>query len=268
MRVALRVLALATMLGAAVGGCAAIDPPPPPPLEPTPTPVPSLRVGITADAPPFAFRQAGRLTGIEIDLASYLGQDLGLSIRAFPMAWDELVPALVNRQIDVIMSGMAITRLRELQVRFSEPYLRSGLGVLVRRKEGERHKTPSKALAASDKVGVVKGTTAEKYVRETVEDAQVFSFTSNKNGVAELEQGRIDAFVSDAPVVAWYASLDEGALMPLLKPLLTKEEIGWGFRPTDEILREKADAALERWKRDGTLNGVLRRWLPTWERKD
>jgi ABC-type amino acid transport substrate-binding protein len=232
---------------------------------PTPVPIPPIRIGVTDDSPPFSFRQAGRLAGIEIDLASYLGQELGRPIRALAMPWEELIPALIDKEIDIIMAGMTITRLRQLRVAFSEPYLRSGLGVLVRRSEAEKVRTPAEALRKAGKIGVTKGTTAEKVVRERVSDAQVFTFVSNANAVAELEQRRLDAFVSDAPTVAWYASTDEGALLPLLRPLLTKDEIGWGFRPGDDELRLKADAALARMKRDRTLSGVLRRWLPAWE---
>jgi polar amino acid transport system substrate-binding protein len=257
------------LLAAAVvlaGGCAATSPPvPSPPPEPTPTPVPPIRIGVTGDSPPFCFRQAGRLAGIEIDLASYLGQDLGRPVRAIAIPWEEMIPALVNREIDIIMSGMTVTRLRQLRVAFSEPYVRSGLGVLVRRNEADRGIAPARAVARADKIGVTKGTTAEKYVREHSKDSQIFAFTSNVNALAELEQGRVDAFVADAPIVAWYAALDEGALEPLLHPLLTKDEIAWGFRPGDAELREQADRSLAHWKRDGTLGGVLRRWLPGWE---
>jgi polar amino acid transport system substrate-binding protein len=125
--------------------------------------------------------------------------------------------------------------------------------------------TPARAVERANKIGVTKGTTGEKYVREHAKDSQVFTFLTNSNALAELEQRRVEAFVADAPIVAWYASLDEGALQPLLRPLLTKDEIGWGFRPGDTDLRDQANRALARWKRDGTLGGVLRRWLPTWE---
>jgi hypothetical protein len=135
---------------------------------------------------------------------------------------------------------------------------------LVRRSEPTarpRRPAPSSARARSGHQGHGRG----EYVREHTKDSQVFSYLSNANALAELEQRRIDAFVTDGPIAAWYASLDEGALHPLLKPLLTKDEIGWGFRPGDEELREQANRSLARWKRDGTLGGVLRRWLPTWE---
>lgn len=257
--------ALACVAATALLGCTAAAPPPPPPFEPTPTPVPPIRIGITADSPPFSFRQAGKLAGIEIDLAAYLGQDLGRPVRAIVIPWEELIPALNNREIDIIMAGMTITRLRQLRVAFSEPYLQSGLGVLVRRSESERGMTPARAVERADKIGVTKGTMGEKYVREHSKDSQIFSFATNSNALAELEQRRISAFVTDGPIVAYYASLDEGALQPLLKPLLTRDEIGWGFRQGDVELREDADRLLARWKRDGTLGGVLRRWLPTWE---
>lgn len=234
-------------------------------LVPTPTPIPPIRIGMVQDAPPFSFRQGDHPAGIDVDLATYLGQELGHPLRVFTMSYEELVPALLDKRVDIVMSGMTITRLRELQVDFSQPYLKSGLAVLVRRGDATRFKTPTKALKEAQRIGVTKGTTGEKYVRENAPDSQVFSYASNTNAIAELEQRRIDAFVSDGPTVAWYAASNEGALLPLLHPLLTQDSIGWGFRPTSRRLRERVDQALERWKRDGTLGGVLRRWVPKWE---
>lgn len=232
---------------------------------PTPIPIPPIRVGVTDDSPPFCFRQGGRLVGIELDLASQLGREFGRPLRVYPMTFDELTQAVLNHEIDIIMSGMTITRLRELRISFSDPYLESGLAVLVRRTDAARFKTPASVLKGSLRIGVTKGTTGEKFVRGNVSDAQVFSYQTNGNAIADLEQRRIDAFVTDVPIVAWYASTEEGELLPLLSPLLTKDTIGWGFRPSSETMREKADAALERWKHDGTLSYILHRWLPNWE---
>src|SRR5262249_34033451 len=161
-------------------------------------------------------------------LASFLGQDLGRPVRATVIPAEELISALLNHEIDMIMSGMTITRLRQLRVAFSDPYMQTGLGVLLRRNEADRNLTPERAVERARKIGVTKGTIGEKYVREHTKDSQVFTFLSNANALAELQERRVDAFVADGPIVAWYASLDEGALQPLLRPLLTKDELGWG----------------------------------------
>jgi len=255
-------LVLAALLAA---GCPSNPEPDPRSLIPTPTPVPAIRIGMVEDAPPFSFRQGDRPAGIDVDLATYLGQDLGRPLRVFTMSYDELVPALLDKRVDIIMSGLSISRLRELQVDFGDPILRSGVGVLVRRSEASRWKSPSQAVKEAQRIGVTKNTAAERYVREHAPDSQVFGYVSNTNAIAELEQRRVDAFVADAPIIAWYAASHEGSMMPMLRPLLTQDQIAWGFRPSSRRLRERANESIARWRTDGTLNGVLRRWVPAWE---
>ncbi len=264
-------VALVVALGALVAispGCSSPEAKPTrKPLPPEPR-VAALRVGVTSDAPPFCFRQGDRLAGIELDLAHLLARELRRGVEVVDIPRDELIDALLGGEIDMIMAGMTITRLRQLRVAFGKPYLQSGLAVLVRRSESERTRSPAAALRAAERIGVAKGTTGEKYVRDGYHGAQIFTYTSNASGVADLEQRRTDAFVGDAPTVAWYAAENEGSLLALLRPLLSKEQIGWGFRPGDDLLQSAADEALVRWKRDGTLTGVLRRWLPRWVEED
>lgn len=254
---------LAIAVTAIALGCAAPRPDPAD-LVPTPTPVPAIRIGMSPDAPPFSFRQGGRPAGIDVDLATYLGQELQRPLRVYPMQLDELVPALLDKRIDIVMSGMTASRLRELQVDFGASYLASGVAVLARRADASRFRSPGQAIAEAGRIGVVRGTAGEKYAREHAPEAQVFAYANHANAVAELTQRRVDAVVADAPTVAWYAASDEGALLPLLSPPLTTEPIAWGFRPQSRRLRERADAAIERWKADGTLDKVLGRWLPGW----
>jgi ABC-type amino acid transport substrate-binding protein len=49
------------------------------------------------------------------------------------LAWEELIPALKGDRIDVIMSGMSVTPVRQHRVRFVQPYLRVGQMAIIRR---------------------------------------------------------------------------------------------------------------------------------------
>jgi ABC-type amino acid transport substrate-binding protein len=44
---------------------------------------------------------------------------------------------------------------------------------------------------------------------------------------------------------------------------LDEEPLGWGLRQNDP-LRDAADAALARWRTDGTRDRLLTRWMPYW----
>jgi polar amino acid transport system substrate-binding protein len=163
------------------------------------------------------------------------------------------------------MSGMTITRLRSMRVTFSEPYMDSGLSVLIRASLFESYRTPAAALGGSLRIGVTRGTTADTYVNEHYRTGQVFPYLSNSDAVADLVPGRIDAFVTDAPMVAWFASVHEGQLAPLIRPLLTQEQLGWGFRPQDDVLLGAANASLASWQAEGFVERTIKRWIPLYK---
>ncbi|HEY8513905.1 MAG TPA: ABC transporter substrate-binding protein [Candidatus Binatia bacterium] len=256
-----RLLATLVLLSV-VAGCST---PPPRPTAPQAPTAPELRVGVTLDTPPFAMQQGTQMVGIEVDFAMKIAAAMRRPLRVVALEWNELIPALANGQIDIIMSGMTITRLRSLRVAFSQPYMDSGMSVLLRASLAESYPTPQSVLASSLRIGVTRGTTGETYIRENYRTGQVFAYVSNRDAIADLVAGRVDAFVSDAPVVAWFAAENEGDVVPRLRPFLTREQIGWGFRPQDEALRAQVDDLLAGWKADGTVTNVIQRWLPMWQ---
>jgi ABC-type amino acid transport substrate-binding protein len=234
--------------------------------SPSPAPAPAeLRVGITPDSPPLAFRRGGELTGLEVDLARRLGRDLGKPVRFVILPWSDQIPALLTGRTDVVMSGMSVTVGRETQVAFARPYLRSGLAAMTRRADADRWDTPA-ALARSDApIGFVEGTTGERFVRGELRATMISPYPNAVAAVQELLQNRIDVFVHDIPAVVWHVAANEGELRVIPKRL-NEEGLAWAFRPADAATRTAADAALARWEADGSLARLIDTWLPYWSR--
>lgn len=84
-----------------------------------------LIVGITGDYVPFSYYAAGKLMGIEIDLAREVSNDLGKEIIFHEFKWPDLSALMEGDQVHVIMSGLTITPSRQNQGRFTPPYLRN-----------------------------------------------------------------------------------------------------------------------------------------------
>jgi len=255
-----RIGVLAGLVTATVVACATPTPRPegPPPAQP-------FTVGVTSDAPPYAFRREGRLAGLEVDFATELGQAIGRPLRLLDLEFEQLIPALLDGRVDVIMAGMTITRARELRIAFSQPYLSSGLAALVRRSDAGRFSSPEQVRSTTRAVGTVSGTTGDRYVREQCPQATLQVYPTASAAVDELRTNRIDALVHDAPVLAWYLGTDEANLAVVLPPL-NREPLGWGLRQGDAELRSAVDAALARWRSDGTRERILSRWIPFWSR--
>ena len=246
------------LLALALAGCGG-RPRPGEPKEPNVPKVPPLVVGVAAESPPMAFWRGDERVGLEIDFARGLGEELGRPVRFVDLDWDELFAALLDKRVDIVMSGMTVTRARGLRVAFADPYLTSGLVALVRRPDKAKYSTKEKILQTNDRVGFRITTTGEKFVAESMRFATRSGYRNVNDAALELRQQRIDVFVSDAPIVAWLVSANEADLAGEWT-LLTKDQLAWALRPEDEALRASVNAILARWKTDGTLRVVLRRW--------
>jgi polar amino acid transport system substrate-binding protein len=221
-----------------------------------------LRVGISPDYAPIAFREDGELTGIEPELARMLAADLGRELDFVERPFPQLIPALEAGEIDVIMSGMSVTPERARRVAFATPYLTVGQMALVREADLARVGHPDALRASGARVGFEEGTTGARFVLETLSGADARGFANPDAGVAALRAGEIEYFIHDAPTV-WHFALapDNGGLSGLFTPL-TQEYLAWAVAREDVALRARIDATIAAWMEEGRLGPVLLRWIP------
>jgi ABC-type amino acid transport substrate-binding protein len=219
-----------------------------------------LRVGVTPDYPPLIFRQNDAITGIEADLAKKLAATLKRPVRFVILNWEDEIPALLDGRIDIIMSGMSVTRARGVRIVFADPYLKSGLIAAFRAEDAKKYTTKESILNSFDAVGAVQGTTGEAYVQKVFTMRKSF-YPKTKDGAYELKRRSIDIFVNDAPSIIWMVSENESDIAALWEPL-TEDQYAWGIRKEDEQLLKEINSILKEWRLSGTLNEVLRKWLP------
>lgn len=224
-----------------------------------------IRVGVSPTAPPLIYKQGQDIVGLEAELAREFSKFLGRSLRFVELNWKDQIPALLDNRTDIIMSGMSITKGRDYRIAFSESYLRTGQRVLVRKADKSRFPGGYFGIFARViilRIGVVRGTTGEIYVKNNFASArEILSFSTAKEAVDALKEREIDLFIYDGPMVYWFAAENEGDLAPL-SALLTKEYLAWGIRNSDVELLESANKFVETLRNDGRLNGIIHRWIP------
>lgn len=195
-------------------------------------------------------------------MARQLGKDLNRPIRFVKLNWEEQIDALTRGKTDIIMSGMSVTKAREVRIVFAQPYLKSGLVAAMRAEDAKKFNSKESILNGFVQVAAVRDTTGDAFVRRNFSNAVRKTFLrSPKDGAYELKRMSIDIFVNDAPSVIWLVSENEADITGFWEPL-TEEYLAWGIRKEDEQLLTDVNAALKRWKEDGTLVEILRKWLP------
>jgi polar amino acid transport system substrate-binding protein len=230
--------------------------------KPEPKPLPELRVGVTTDYPPVIFRQGKEITGIEADLALLFAAELGKTVKFIELRWEDQIPALIAGKTDIIMSGMSITNARKVRVNFSDHYLKSGLMPMMHVENARKYNSIERIKQNYLTIGVQKGTTGEIFVRENFPNAvRIASFQKASDAPTPLKNRSIDIFVHDAPSIMWLVSENEAELTALWEPL-NEEDLAWGVRKNDPELLMTVNSILNKWKKDGTLDQILGKWLP------
>jgi polar amino acid transport system substrate-binding protein len=220
---------------------------------------PPLRVGMDLSYPPFeTIGRDGQPAGISVDLARALSAELGRPLVIENIPFTGLIPALKSGKIDLILSSMTATPERAKAVAFSDPYLTTGLALLV------PASNIATGLADLDQAGktivVRQGTTGEVFARANVRQAKILTLEKENACVLEVTQGKADAFIYDQMSVFQNARRQSGKVRALLAPL-QQESWAVALRPDDTELRTQVNAFLAKFRADGGFNGLADKYL-------
>lgn len=76
---------------------------------------------------PFSMTVNGENTGIDVELLKAISKIENINYQLKPMAVTDIIPALLDEQIDGTISGVNITAEQKKNLDFSEPYYKSGI---------------------------------------------------------------------------------------------------------------------------------------------
>ena len=218
-----------------------------------------LRIGMELGYPPFEMRdEGGAPSGVSVDLARALGESLGRPVAIENLPFDGLIPARRTGRIDLILSSMTATEERAKAIAFSEPYLRTGLCLLV----GARSEVAS--IADADRAGrtlaVKKGTTGHLYAAKNVRAAKVLVLDKEAACVLEVVQGKADAFLYDQMSVFSHWQRNAETTRAVLTPF-QQESWAIGLRLGDDALRAQVNAFLASHRAAGGFERLGDKWL-------
>ena len=158
--------------------------------------------GIDPGYPPFAYiDEKGNPAGFEVDCLNWIAQEMGFEVKHQPTAWDGIIPALKAKKIDLIASGMTVTKERSEQVDFTECYWVVHDLVIVRQDSDLNLIT---AMSTGKNVGVQRGTVENTWIIDELikkgVNLNLKLYDSPFLLVEDLVNGRLDVAVGAEPV--------------------------------------------------------------------
>ncbi len=228
----------------------------------------------TAITKPFVFHDPATdaLIGFDLDLAGQIADHLGVTMTVVEMNFANLIPALQDHKVDMIIAAMHITVDREKLVDFSQPYLDSGLVMVAL--PGQQMQIKTVQDLAGRRVGVKIGATGAKIAQELAAQGinlEIVEYKNTDTSLLDLEVGRVDVIFNDYLNTLAYIKDNRSNIQIVTDQAgeinyLSQVGLGIATQQNTPELLGLINATLKDMEQDGTLDTLYKFWfLPTVE---
>ena len=223
-----------------------------------------IRIATEGAYPPFNYTDAdGSLKGFDVDIANALCEEMKAKCTIVAQDWDGIIPGLMADKYDAIVASMSITEERKQQIDFTDKYYTTPLAVIAP-KDGEVKGVSAEELKGKV-VGAQASTTQANYATDVYEKAgiEVKLYPTQEEAAADLQNGRIDALISDKFVVADWLNGDGKDCCVMVGDVPgTETEAGIGIRKGEDDLKQRFNAAIQAIVSDGTYGKIVAKYFP------
>ncbi|MEM6945224.1 MAG: transporter substrate-binding domain-containing protein [Pseudomonadota bacterium] len=180
----------------------------------------SIKIGVS-EFTPWTIRKNDRLLGHEIDIGKRLADDLGVEADFRLVPFGEIVAALHAGEIDMIAAGLAITPERALQMAFTRPYFRSGVGIATNTAMTSQVKSLEELNAPEFSVAYVNETLAAGFADTLFPNAELKAFDTATAAEEAVLGGDAAVYLASLPEARFLALRNAERIdLPIADPLV------------------------------------------------
>ncbi len=221
-----------------------------------------LIVGTMGNMPPLNMTaKDGEIFGLEPDLAQLMARAMDVKVKFVTKPFNELLPALQNGEVDMVLSGMTITPERNRKVAFVGPYFISGKAFLTKIKNIAYADEAEDANNPKTKLVTLKDSTSQAFAEAFLDKTTLFTTGNYDEAVDMVLQDKVDAMIADYPicVVSVFRYPEAGLLSVVTQ--LTYEPIGIGLPANDPLLVNWTQNTLNNIEGSGILDELKLKWF-------
>ena len=222
-----------------------------------------IRIATEGAYPPFNFVDAaGKLQGLDVDIANALCAEMKATCTIVAQDWDGIIPGLKAGKFDAIVASMSITEERLKEIDFSKKYYSSKLSVMTK---ADSDLVDIKPENFEGKTIGAQSSTPQAEQAEALfgkHGAAVKLYPSQDEADMDLLNGRLDGVIADKfYLAAWMKDSGKGCCKLIGDLAEGQTEIGVGLRKEDKALKQKFDAAMDAIVADGTYKTIVSKYF-------
>jgi ABC-type amino acid transport substrate-binding protein len=226
-----------------------------------------LVVGMSGEQPPFNFvSNLETIMGHDVGLSSILATSLGVEVRFELMPFSELMGALKQHKIDIIISGFAFSEARIKEITFVGPYALSGKSLLITKKRLKQIKSSTGFNHKNVHLMALENSTSKTLAEERLSDAKLTTIKHYEEALLALHSGKIDALVADLAICELAVIRDVTQEFTTLQKPLAVEEIGLAINKNEPLLESHLSEQLRALSTSDELKNLHDKWFnrPEW----
>jgi ABC-type amino acid transport substrate-binding protein len=239
---------------------------PPAPKSPFTPPAFKITVATEGAYPPFNYLdRKGLPAGFEMELAQDACQRMKAECEFVAVKWDELVPGLIDKKFDIVMSSLEVNNERRRRLGMSRRYYLSP-GAFIAAK-GQPFDGPS-SLLRNKKIGVQKDSTHADWLDKSFRrSAQIKRYPTVADALKGLATDEVDAVFGDKVQLWLWSQKPEGKCCEVMGQDVKDTQtlgvgVSAGIRREDIKLRDAFNKALGEMMIDGTYKKLNEKYFP------
>ena len=220
-----------------------------------------IRVGMTGNQPPLNVKsKSGDLIGYEVDLVNILADSMGVKAKLVVIPFPELLPALKKGDVDMIVSGMAITPARNTEVAFVGPYLLTGKSILTKSATLAAAREVTDIDMESVTITALAGSTSQEFAEIVLPKAKLQTTDNYDEAIKLVMDDQADAMVADIEICQITVLRYPDSGLVTLSDALTIEPVGIALPPGDPLLINLVENYLSAVEMVGLLEELHAQW--------
>jgi polar amino acid transport system substrate-binding protein len=229
--------------------------------------VQTLRFVTDNDYPPFHYiDEVGSLTGFNVDLAKAICEALEVQCEVRDVDWSELLPSLDRDEADAAIASIRITAEALEKADFTTRYYATPARFVARKDTELADIRPE--TVEDVKIGVVKGTGHEAYLKKFFPEAEIVSFETVEDAQKALQGAAVDFMFGDGIGLTFWINgvSSEGCCEfrggPYVDTKYFGEGVGIAVKRGNRRLGEILNYGLEQVHASGRYEELFLRYFP------